>query len=165
MTLRKRFAILVALLLVSGTRANDKALTFRVTFDKAVSAKPFTGRVYVMMTKSDKSEPRFGPSWLKPEPMFARDVKDWKPGEELVIDRTALAFPDPLAKLPKAAYSIQAVMDFDRGDRNFSNAPGNGLQQGRSQGTRPRLHRSCGAGYRSGRSRAALQGDRSRQIG
>ena len=52
-------------------------------------------------------------------------MKDWKPGEELVIDRTALAFPDPLAKLPKAAYSIQAVMDFDRGDRNFSNAPGN----------------------------------------
>jgi hypothetical protein len=106
--------------------AEPKPLEFRVTFDKAVSARPFTGRVYVMLSTSERSEPRFGPNWFRPEPILARDVKDWKPGEELVIDSTALAFPDPLAKLPKATYSAQAVMDFDRGERNFSNAPGNG---------------------------------------
>src|SRR6478672_12246861 len=85
--------------------ADARPLAFHITFDRAVSDKPFTGRVYVMLNRSDRSEPRFGPSWFKPEPIFARDVKEWKPGEELVIDGTALAFPDPLAKLPKAAWS------------------------------------------------------------
>jgi pimeloyl-ACP methyl ester carboxylesterase len=122
-------AVCLLLIAIPPVRAADKPLEFRVTFDKAVSAKPFTGRVYVMLTKSESNAPRFGPSWFKPEPIFARDVKDWKPGDELVIDGTALAFPDPLAKLPKAAWSAQAVMDFDRGERNFSTAPGNGYSK------------------------------------
>jgi hypothetical protein len=129
MRLRLLPVCLLLLILSSSRAAEARPVEFRITFDKVVSDKPFTGRVYVMLTKSDKSEPRFGPSWMKPEPMFARDVKDWKPGEELVIDGAALAFPEPLAKLSKAAYSVQAVMDFDRGERNFSNAPGNGYSK------------------------------------
>jgi Putative esterase len=132
--MRSRFLPLLAVCLLpiatAPVRAADsKPLTFHVTFDKAVSSKPFTGRVYVMLTKAEKGEPRLGPSWFKPEPIFARDVKDWKPGEELVIDATAPGFPDPLSKLPKATYSAQAVMDFDRGERNFSTAPGNGYSK------------------------------------
>ncbi|HKI30262.1 MAG TPA: alpha/beta hydrolase-fold protein, partial [Gemmataceae bacterium] len=129
--MRLRFLPLCLLLIaIPAARVADaRPLEFRVTFDKVVSGKPFTGRVYVMLTKSDKTEPRFGPSWFKPEPMFARDVKDWKPGEELVIDGTAPAFPEPLAKLAKATYSVQAVMDFDRGERSFSTAPGNGYSK------------------------------------
>jgi pimeloyl-ACP methyl ester carboxylesterase len=122
-------AVGLLLIVAPAGRAAGKPLEFHVTFDKAVSAKPFTGRVYVMLTKAEKNEPRFGPSWFHPEPIFARDVKDWRPGEELVIDGTALAFPDPLSKLPKAAWSAQAVMDFDRGERNFSTAPGNGYSK------------------------------------
>ncbi|HEX5270880.1 MAG TPA: hypothetical protein VFW33_10350, partial [Gemmataceae bacterium] len=100
--------LLAACLLPAAAGAADRPLEFRVTFDKAVSAKPFTGRVFVMLTKAERSEPRFGPSWFRPEPIFARDVKDWKPGEELVIDRAALAFPEPLAKLAKGTWSAQA---------------------------------------------------------
>jgi hypothetical protein len=128
--MRPRLLCLLAVcLLPIAARAADRPLEFRVTFDKAVSAKPFTGRVYVMLTKSERSEPRYGPSWFRPEPIFARDVKDWKPGEELVIDGTAHAYPDQLAKLAKATWSAQAVMDFDRGERNFSTAPGNGYSK------------------------------------
>src|SRR5579864_8159788 len=123
-------AVCLLLIAAPAARAADaRPLEFRVTFDKVVSDKPFTGRVFVMLSKAERGEPRFGPSWSRPEPIFARDVKDWKPGEELVIDGTALAFPDPLAKLPKAAWSAQAVMDFDRGERNFSTAPGNGYSK------------------------------------
>jgi hypothetical protein len=123
-------ACLLLLVAPAVDAADAKPLEFRVTFDKAVSDKPFTGRVYVMLTKADKAEPRFGPNWFKPEPIFARDVKDWKPGESLVIGTAnALGFPDPLAKLPKAAYSVQAVLDLDRGERNFSTAPGNGYSK------------------------------------
>jgi hypothetical protein len=123
-------ACLVLLVVPAVDAADAKPLEFRVTFDRAVSDKPFTGRVYVMLTKAEQAEPRFGPNWFKPEPIFARDVKDWKPGESLVIGgANAIAFPDPLAKLPKATYSAQAVLDLDRGERNFSTAPGNGYSK------------------------------------
>src|SRR5947208_2503105 len=118
---------LCLLLAASAARADEaRPLVFHVTFDRAVSDGPFTGRVFVMLSKSAESEPRFGPNWFRPEPIFARDVKGWRPGEELVIGPGALAFPEPLAKLPKGTYTVQAVMDFDRGERHFSTAPGNG---------------------------------------
>jgi enterochelin esterase-like enzyme len=130
---RLRLSSLAACLLLiaapAARAADTRPLEFRVTFGKAVSEKPFTGRIFVMLSKAERGEPRFGPSWSRPEPIFARDVKDWKPGEELVIDATARAFPEPMAKLPKGTYSAQAVMDFDRGERNFSTAPGNGYSK------------------------------------
>jgi hypothetical protein len=119
----------VVLLLLAGTtalRAEPRPLEFRVTFTKAVSSKPFTGRVYVMLTKGERKEPPSDVNWFATEPLFARDVKDWKPGEELTIGADALGYPHKLPKLPKATYSIFAVMDFDRGDRLFSAAEGNG---------------------------------------
>src|SRR5262249_6208895 len=48
-----------------------------------------------------------------------------QPGQALIIDGNALAFPVQLADLPKDTYSIHAVMDFNRGDRHFSTAEGN----------------------------------------
>jgi hypothetical protein len=121
-------SLAVCFLLTAAPAARAATLAFHVTFDRTVSDKPFTGRVYVMLSKS-ASEPRFGPNWFKPEPIFARDVKGWKPGETLVIDGTALGFPEPLARLPKATYHVQAVMDFDRGERDFSTAAGNGYSK------------------------------------
>src|SRR5262249_1126209 len=53
-------------------------------------------------------------------------VKDWKPGETLVLGAGGLAFPEPLAKLPKREYSLQAVMDLDGGDQNPLASEGNG---------------------------------------
>src|SRR5262245_11639532 len=87
-------------------------LSFVVTFDRAVSAEPFTGRVLVML--STRSEPRSGPNWFNTEPFFAVDVEGWAPGKPLVVGDEALGYPGPLKELKKANYRIQAVMDFDR---------------------------------------------------
>ncbi|HZY88281.1 MAG TPA: alpha/beta hydrolase [Gemmataceae bacterium] len=100
-------------------------LEFRLTFSESVSAAPFTGRVYLMLTKADTKALPAGPNWFKPEPFFARDVKGWRPGETLVFGADALGYPYPLAKLPKGTYTVHAVMDFDSGDRLFSTADGN----------------------------------------
>lgn len=109
--------------------ADAKPLEFRVKFSKAVASEPFTGRVYVMLSKQSSKELPQGPNWIQPEPFFAVDVKDWKPEDNIVIDATALGFPMPLAKLPRGPYFIQAVMDFDRGERSFSAAQGNGYSK------------------------------------
>jgi Putative esterase len=106
--------------------AEKQPLTFFLTFDKAVSNEPFTGRVYVMLSKTPSKGLRSGPSWFAPEPFFAKDVKNWKPGETLVFGDDAIGYPMTLSKLPAGSYAIQVVMDFDRGHISFSTAPSNG---------------------------------------
>jgi hypothetical protein len=114
------------LLAAPAPAAEDKPLEFHLTFSKDVHAKPFTGRVYVLLTKrANVSGLLSGPNWFGPEPFFAVDVKDWKPGTPLIVGAKALACPTPLPKIAKAAYSIQAVMDLDQGHVHFSTAPGN----------------------------------------
>jgi enterochelin esterase-like enzyme len=118
------------ILLASRTPATEtKPLEFHISFAKTVSSRPFTGRVYVMLSRQAITEPRSGPSWFNTEPFYAGDVKEWKPGQDLVLGRDALGFPVPLAKLAKASYWVQAVMDFDRGDRSFWAAVGNGYSK------------------------------------
>jgi hypothetical protein len=117
-------------LLVELARGGEpRPLTFHLTFDQKVSAGPFTGRVFVMLSRKEGVEPRHGPNWFQPEPFFARDVRDWRPGEPLVIGAEALGCPHPLHRLAKGPYTVQAVMDFDRGERHFSLAPGNGYSK------------------------------------
>jgi hypothetical protein len=100
-------------------------LEFHLTFDKAVHDQPFSGRVHVLLSKNNRGNLASGPNWFNPEPAFAKDVRDWRPGEVLVLKAEALGHPYKLDKLPKGTYSIQAVMDFDRGDIHFSTAEGN----------------------------------------
>jgi pimeloyl-ACP methyl ester carboxylesterase len=109
--------------------AGSRPLDFHVAFDRAVSAEPFTGRVYVMLSRKESKEPPVGPNWFGPEPFFAVDVKAWKPGDVLTISADALACPAPLSKLAPGAYFVQAVMDFDHGARSFGAADGNGYSR------------------------------------
>jgi hypothetical protein len=124
-----RLALLLFFLMPVSALAQSRPLEFRITFDRNVSSQPFTGRVYVMLFKQDVKELRSGPDWFQPDPFFAKDVKNWQPGQPLVLDGKSLGFPATVEKVPKATYSIQAVMDFDRGERSFSAAEGNGYSR------------------------------------
>ena len=127
---RQVTAVVVLLLAARPLPAAEaRPLEFRLTFDRAVSAEPFTGRVYLMLSRNESKQLRSGPNWFKPEPFFARDVKDWRPGQALVLGADALGFPHPLAKLPRGTWFVQAVMDFDRGHISFCTAAGNGFSR------------------------------------
>jgi S-formylglutathione hydrolase FrmB len=114
-------------LVVHPSAAGPTSIAFRITFDRKVSEVPFTGRVFVMLSKELAKEPPSGPNWFNPLPFFAKDVKDWKPGEGILFDAdTHLFYPEPLAKVSTGLYYAQAIMDFDRGGQSFSAAEGNG---------------------------------------
>ena len=117
--------IVFGLLITSVAAAEPKLLEFHLRFDKAAHDRPFSGRVYVMLTSRETKTLPAGVNWFKPEPLFARDVKDWQPGQTLVVGADALAFPHRLSELPKQTYSIHAVMDLDQGERHFCTAEGN----------------------------------------
>lgn len=126
----KRFCLLVVA--VTGCislpvlRAAEPApLRFQLTFDRSALAEPFSGRVFVMLSKANPGKLPRSISWSRPEPVFARDVKDWKPGEMLVIDDSAIAYPTPLKDIPAGEYFVSAVMDRDLGGISFSAASGN----------------------------------------
>ncbi len=120
----------VWLFLWTAPTAAAAPLEFHVTFDKAVSPEPFTGRVFVLLSRQATDAPPGGINWFRPEPVFARDVTNWRPGDALVLAGDALAFPEPLAKVAKGAYTLHAVLDFDRGSRHFTTAPGNAYSKG-----------------------------------
>src|SRR5262249_39366632 len=100
-------------------------LEFQLAFEGKAFAGPFNGRVHVALSKSKVTGPPTGPSWFRPQPMFARDVKGWKPGETVSIGNDALGYPQLLAKLDKGTYWVVAFMDLDRGYQSFGAAPGN----------------------------------------
>lgn len=129
MSRRLPFVLVLASVAVAARADEARPLEFRLTFDRKVSATPFTGRVFVLLSRRPGAEPRFGPNWFAPEPMFARDVTGWKPGGPLVVGPASVAFPNPLSKLPPGNYTVQAVMDLDGGGRSFSLSPGNGFSK------------------------------------
>lgn len=105
--------------------AEPAPLQFQLTFDPAALNEPFTGRVFVMLNRASPGDLSRSISWGRPEPVFAKDVKNWKPGEPLVIDAGAIAFPTPLKDVPAGEYFVSAVMDRDQGGISFSASAGN----------------------------------------
>jgi hypothetical protein len=122
----RRFLALPLLFFLAA--AEPKPLEFHVTFDKSITDKPFTGRVYVMLSKKEFKTLPSRPSWSAPEPFFARDVADWQAGETLVIGANAQSCPVPLRDVKPGTYSLVAVMDFDRG-LSFARSDGNGYSR------------------------------------
>src|SRR5262245_45849632 len=110
--IRTNLVALVAiqfLLPVPQVRAAEKEqLEFRLRFDAAALDAPFTGRVVVRLTKSSPGELPSSISWSRPEPVFAKDVTGWKPGEPLVIDGTALWFPTPFKDIAQGEWYVSA---------------------------------------------------------
>ncbi|AMV29538.1 Putative esterase [Gemmata sp. SH-PL17] len=123
--MRSALIALALLALAPGAHAADpKSLEFKLTFDKAACDVPFSGRVYVTI-RSNGASPPVGMNWFKPEPGLAKDVKNWKPGEPLVLNAKAVAYPAPLADLKPGEYHVSAVMDRDLGGIDFLASPGN----------------------------------------
>jgi hypothetical protein len=119
----RRYLWIVVFLIAVPVQAEP--LEFHLTFDDKARAEPFTGRVHLLLSKRKLNEPPVSPNWFRPDPMLAREVRAWKPGDQLVVGADALAYPQPLAKLEKDKYWVLAVMDLDRGHRSFGAAPGN----------------------------------------
>ncbi|WP_298869302.1 alpha/beta hydrolase-fold protein [uncultured Gimesia sp.] len=123
------WAFSLSLLVLAESHASEN--TFQVRFAESVHNQPFTGRVYLIFTRSQR-EPRLGPSWFQPEMFLSRDVVNWQPGE--ILDFTPkskglLSFPKPLSEMNLTKYRAQAVARFNDLDPNVGTAPGNGFSQ------------------------------------
>lgn len=121
--------ICLSLFVLAESDASEN--TFQVRFTESVHNQPYTGRVYLIFTRTHR-EPRTGPSWFQPETFLSQDVVNWQPGEVLEItpdSKGLLSFPKPLSELNLNQYRAQAVVRFNDNHPQIGTAPGNGYSQ------------------------------------
>jgi hypothetical protein len=117
---------------------------FQVSIGAEHGGGPIDGRLLVMVSTDDRDEPRFQINDSPSTQVIAgRDVEGMKPGDGVVVDGSAVAYPiDSLAELREGTYTVQALLQpyetfhradgktvklpMDRGEgRQWSRAPGN----------------------------------------
>lgn len=102
---------LTLLILFSGSAL--AATQFEVSFPAALEAGPITGRVFVMISKNNRSEPRLqAGSYNASVPFYGLDVNALKAGENAVLDAGVLGYPvESLSQLPAGEYYVQALLN------------------------------------------------------
>ncbi len=139
-------ALLVAVvpwLNVPGATAQTDRSLFTVTLDPSVASQPLDGRLLLMLSTSDESEPRFQISdRFNSQQIYGIDVEGWNPGDTRSFDAEVFGFPNrSLAELPAGQYHVQALLHlyetFHRSDGHTVKMPmdrGEGQQWNRAPG-------------------------------
>jgi len=95
-----------------STETGPASSSFAVSFTAEASAAAVDGRLLLILSRDDESEPRFQ---IRPGvgavQMFGVNVEGIAPGQQVVIDSAAFGYPyDSLADLPDGEYFVQALL-------------------------------------------------------
>jgi hypothetical protein len=114
----KRFLPLLPVLLMLGTECtptkdSKQGLRFSISFTSEMSDKAQDGRLLLLISTNEKKEPRNQISFqLDTQQAFGVDVEGMKPGQEIVIDESALGFPlRSISNIPPGEYYVQALIN------------------------------------------------------
>lgn len=100
--------------------------TFVISYPETTLSSPFSGSIVLYFSRSATPEPRRGPNWFRPEPMFSATFNQISPGQKVTFPPDkSIGFPVPLTQLPAGRYYVQAVMDRNLGGRAIGTSPGN----------------------------------------
>jgi len=107
-------------LTVSCKQAQPSQMRFEISFSAEARSKPITGRVYVMLTKNEKYEPRLQIS-THGVPFFGKDIIGLKPGQSEIINENEFGYPvESLRNIPAGEYYVQGFIniytEFKRSD-------------------------------------------------
>ena len=123
--------------------ATPSAPEFEISFPAAAHAEPITGRLLLMLSRTNEPEVRYQVGWLNSPPVFGMDVSQLTAGRVVVIDGKVPGFPlQSLRDLPPGEYYVQALLnvytEFHRADghviwahmdqwegQHFNRSPGN----------------------------------------
>ncbi|HMB64729.1 MAG TPA: alpha/beta hydrolase-fold protein, partial [Eudoraea sp.] len=102
-------------LLFSGCKRADEqgsGIRINVSFSEAGSKVPLDGRLLLMLSDDDATEPRFQISdRLNAQPIFGMNVEAMEPNEPRTFDSGIFGFPyASLSGLPPGEYNIQALL-------------------------------------------------------
>jgi hypothetical protein len=114
---RRLLALVVVLLLCSAASAaasepheTGSAPKFEISFSRAVSSNPVTGRLILIVATKPEPEPRLAVNPNGPA-MAGMDIEQLQPEQTVTIDEKTLAFPKSLAEFPAGDYYVQAIIN------------------------------------------------------
>jgi len=110
---RKIALMLLAFSMLVPFAAGAARVTFEISYPSSLDPGPITGRVFVMISRSNQQEPRLqAGSYGGSVPFFGVDVDQLKPGDAAAIDGATLGFPlTSLNDLPAGDYYVQALLN------------------------------------------------------
>lgn len=145
--------VLLVLLVLLPARSLG-AQRFEVTVTAAVHPAPITGRLIVAVSKTEQPEPRHAISPQGPA-IFGVDLDAVRPGQTIVVDDRATAYPMRLSELPPGEYFVQAlVVPYERVRR----ADGHTIWVRLNDGTVEPFNRAAGNLYSASRRVAVSRG-------
>jgi len=97
-----------------------------VILDPKIAKSATSGRVFLVLSKSESSGITPEPRWIEPDPFFGLDVSSIKPGEPLIIDNKWQGFPiENIGKVPTGTYWASANLDLNKASRKIFSSEGN----------------------------------------
>ena len=97
-----------------------------VVLDPKVAKSSMSGRVFLVLSKSESKGITPEPRWIEPDPFFGLDVSSIKPGEPLIIDNKWQGFPlENIGKVPPGTYWASANLDLNKASRKIFSSEGN----------------------------------------
>ena len=97
-----------------------------VVLDPKVAKSLMSGRVFLVLSKSESKGITPEPRWIDPDPFFGLDVSSLKPGEPLLIDNKWQGFPvENIEKVPPGTYWASAILDLNKASRKIFSSEGN----------------------------------------
>ncbi len=125
--------LLFLLAVIMAQTIGATTLRFEVGIQEGLVSTPQTGRLLVILGRTEKPEPRLLLGRTGPDApiVLAGDVTGFMPGMAGMLDQSAITFPiTNLAALPAGDYFVQAILDSNR-DLRSPAAPGNLYNRGR----------------------------------
>jgi len=89
------------------------AQRFEISFPKEMSASPLDGHVLLLISTSEKPEPRFQISFTaESQQAFGVDVEQLAPGAAAIVDSSTLGYPrESLNDIPAGDYYVQGLIN------------------------------------------------------
>lgn len=114
-------SVLVCTLNCNNSSDNSETrLTFKVSFPGSEHSSPITGRALVILSRTNRREPRFQ-VYTGGVPFFGKDIVRLEPGQAVMIDGDTFGYPlANLAEIPPGEYFVQGFInlytEFKRSD-------------------------------------------------
>ena len=107
--------ILLTIFSLGCGRIQEKGIArirFAVSFTETQYKTPVDGRLLLMFSTEEGTEPRFQISVLESTQLvYGIEVESWAPGKDVVIDGTAFGYPlENMADIPAGDYWVQALL-------------------------------------------------------
>lgn len=102
-----------------------KSTELHLKLSPEISDTSLSGRVFVIFDSDIYANPFRSTMPEEYSFWFAKDVKNWKPGSDLILSGDIDSYPFSLADLPEGEYSAKTMFDVNTTDRGILDAPGN----------------------------------------